>query len=92
MGTAKRRTGVEGAVGLGVSHSPEHAIREWLSDFRATWRPAGTEPSRMRAETVRFVKQREAPGGPALVYHVRRGRGLQGHRALGLDRGGLPRR
>lgn len=46
-----------------MSHSPEHAIREWLRDFRATWHPAGTEPSRMRAETVRFVKHRDAPGG-----------------------------
>lgn len=46
-----------------MSHSAEHAIREWLRDFLATWHPAGTEPSRMRAETVRFVKHRDAPGG-----------------------------
>jgi hypothetical protein len=64
MGTARRRTGAEEAVGLGVvSHSAEHAIREWLRDFRATWHPAGTELSRMRAETVRLVKHRDMPDG-----------------------------
>jgi hypothetical protein len=44
-----------------VSHTPKHAIREWLADFRGTWYPPGTEPSRMHPETVRFVRWRDLP-------------------------------
>jgi hypothetical protein len=44
-----------------MSHTPKQAIREWLAGVSATWHPAGTEPSRMRPDTVRFVKQHDAP-------------------------------
>jgi hypothetical protein len=46
-----------------MSHTPKHAIREWLGGFSATWHPPGAEPSRMRPETVRVVKRRYEPPG-----------------------------
>jgi hypothetical protein len=46
-----------------VSHTPRHAIREWLAHLRGTWYPTGTEPSRMRPKTARFVKWRDLPPG-----------------------------
>jgi hypothetical protein len=46
-----------------MSHTPEHAIREWVANFQGTWHPPGTEPSRMLPETVRFMKNRDLPPG-----------------------------
>jgi hypothetical protein len=46
-----------------MSHTPEHAIRDWLANFRGTWYPPGSEASRMLPETVRFVKNRDLPPG-----------------------------
>ena len=40
-----------------MTHTAEHAIQGWLRAFEATWYPPGTEPSRMRPETVRYVKR-----------------------------------
>lgn len=34
---------------------------QWLAEFSATWHPAGVEPSRMRPDTVHFVKHTDAP-------------------------------
>jgi hypothetical protein len=51
-----------------VSHSPKHAIREWLAGFSATWHPPGNEPSRMRPDTVQFVKQKDAP--PGQIWYI----------------------
>ena len=51
---------------LAVSHTSEHAVKEWLGRFRATRHPTGTEPSRMRPDTVQFVKRRETPFGQML--------------------------
>lgn len=51
-----------------MSHSPEHAIREWLAQFTGTWHPPGTEPSRMRPDTVRFVKRKDAP--PGQIWYI----------------------
>jgi len=51
-----------------VSHTPKHAIREWLGGFSATWHPRGTEPSRMRLDTVRFVKRKRGP--PDQIWYI----------------------
>jgi hypothetical protein len=51
-----------------MSHTPKHAIREWLGGFSATWHPPGTEPSRMRPETVRFVKRKH--GQPGQIWYI----------------------
>jgi hypothetical protein len=40
-----------------MAHTQEHAIQEWLGRFQGTWHPPGTEPSRMRPDTVRYVKR-----------------------------------
>jgi hypothetical protein len=45
-----------------MAHNPKHAIREWLDGFTATWDP-GVEPSRMRPESVQFVKGKAGPPG-----------------------------
>lgn len=44
-----------------MSHTPRHAIREWLGEFRGPWHPPRTGPSRMRPETVRFVRSKDLP-------------------------------
>jgi hypothetical protein len=51
-----------------VSHTPKHAIREWLADFRGTWHPPGTEPSLMRPDTVHFVRSKVLP--PRQMWYV----------------------
>jgi hypothetical protein len=51
-----------------VSHTPRHAIREWLAGLRGTWYPPGTEPSRMLPDTVRFLRCRDLP--PRQMWYV----------------------
>lgn len=53
-----------------MSHTPKYAIREWLAEFRATWHPPGTEPSRMLPNTVRFLRWRELPSGQMCTWRA----------------------
>lgn len=51
-----------------MSHTARHAIREWLTGFRATWLGPDAETSVMRPDTVRFVKWRRLP--PGQIWYV----------------------